>query len=182
MRRTHKRLAAGAALMAALALGACGSSSTTVGAGGSTTSSTGSGASSSTASIPSGTQTTVATTAPTSSTTAGGLATEVVSDCATGAYKPARIVATCPTTKVVVTDISWTTWTASAASGTASAQVDGCQPTCAAQSAVPYPATVALSDPVSSARGPRFSRLTLTWSGKGPFGHPSDAYALVTSA
>jgi hypothetical protein len=79
---------------------------------------------------------------------------------------------------VVVTGIVWSTWTASAAAGRGIAQVNPCQPTCAARSAQPYPVQAALSDPVASANGPHFRQLTLVWSNGRPFGHPSDSYAL----
>jgi len=119
--------------------------------------------------------------ASTTPATVAGQATTVVADCGSGAYQPARIVVTCADAAVVATEIRWSRWTVAAAAGTSVVQVDACRPTCAAQSAKPYGAHVALSEPVQTGQGPRFSHLTLTWTGPSPFGQASNSYPLATS-
>ena len=156
---------------------ACGSTSTQVG-GASTT-----GATTSTSVA----STTAASTAPTTATTTTtlvtvpGQATTVVADCGSGAYQPARIVVTCGNGAVVATEIHWSQWTVSQASGTSVVQVNTCQPSCAAQSAKPFNGRVALSDPVGTSHGPRFAHLTITWTGPLPYGQASNSYSLTTS-
>lgn len=139
----------------------------------------------STASAPtSAAPTTAATTttgpAPSSSTVAGQ-ATTVVADCGAGAYRPARIIVTCANTGVIATQIQWSTWSSSGARGTSVVEVNPCKPTCAASSDKPYSARLQLSDPVSTSSGPRFSLVTLTWSGASPYGQPSNSYQLPTT-
>jgi hypothetical protein len=123
------------------------------------------------------------TTIPTSTAVPGNSeqATTVVADCGTGAYRPARIVATCGNSGVVVTEIQWSTWTTTEAVGDSVVQVDPCKPSCAAQSAQPFDAQVTLADPVMTSQGSRFSKLTLTWKGTKPFGNAADSYSLPTS-
>ncbi|HSS10066.1 MAG TPA: hypothetical protein VLL25_09285, partial [Acidimicrobiales bacterium] len=123
-------------------------------------------------------------TIPTTTTTAPGnsdQATTVVADCGTGAYRPARIVATCGNSGVVVTEIQWSTWTTTEAVGDSVVQVDPCKPSCAAQSAQSFEAQVTLANPVMTSQGSRFSKLTLTWKGTKPFGNAADSYPLPTS-
>lgn len=123
---------------------------------------------------------TTATTVP-PPTTVAGQATTVVADCGSGAYRPARIIVTCTSTGMVATQIQWSSWSTSGASGTSVVEVNPCQPTCAASGDKPYNARLDLSGRVSTSSGPRFSRLTLTWIGTPPFGQPSNSYQLPTT-
>lgn len=149
---------------------ACGS--TTVRANGSST--TTAHPTSTSASNPSTTSTSVAT-------TVAGQATTVVADCGSGAYKPARVVVTCANAGVVATEVHWSSWTTTRAVGTSVVQVNTCKPSCAAVSAKPYPGELVLSDPVSTSHGPRFSQLTIAWTGSPPQGTATNTYALTTS-
>jgi hypothetical protein len=109
------------------------------------------------------------------------MAATVVADCGTTAYEPQRIDVTCTNSSVVATEIRWSGWSSTRATGTAVVELNRCQPTCSASSAVPYPASITLTDPVMSAGGARFSQAQITWSGSLPLGHPSDTYALSTT-
>jgi hypothetical protein len=104
----------------------------------------------------------------------------VIADCATGAYQPARIIATCPAGSVIATDIHWAQWTPTEGTGSSVVQVNPCRPTCAAVSAQPYDAKIVLSNPVLTPQGPHFSKLTIEWRGARPPADVKDSYSLPT--
>ena len=54
-----------------------------------------------------------------------------------------------------------------------------CEPSCAAGKIGTYPVTVRLSAVKASARGPWFSRLTLTWPGARPPRPAPDSFRLT---
>lgn len=126
---------------------------------------------------------TSATTSTTPTTTAGGgqLMTTVVSDCGTGAYRPAEIVVTCGDGAVVATQIQWSAWSPAQASGTAVVEVNSCRPTCSSSEPRPYPGKLLLSHRVSTSSGPHFAQLVVTWTGQAPFGQPTNTYPLKTA-
>jgi hypothetical protein len=107
-------------------------------------------------------------------------ATTVIADCGTGAYQPARIIATCPEGRVIATDIHWAQWTPTEGDGSSVVQVNPCRPSCAAISAQPYDARIVLSNPVVTRQGAHFSKLTIEWRGTRPPVDVKDGYSLPT--
>jgi len=61
----------------------------------------------------------------------------------------------------VVTGITWSSWTATGATGTGTSDIDNCVPSCAAASPNYVTATITLSDPVNG----RFTQMTETRNG-----------------
>jgi hypothetical protein len=61
----------------------------------------------------------------------------------------------------VVTGISWSSWTATGATGTGTSDIDTCVPSCAAASPDNVTTTITLSDPVNG----RFTQMTETRNG-----------------
>lgn len=104
------------------------------------------------------------------STVAGQLPT--VFDCGGGAYKPATLLVVCGVASTNVTDVQWSTWTVSGASGHGEVHLPG-HPAA--------PADLALGKVVQTGSGPQFSQLTATWTGTSPDGHPMDVFQLATA-
>jgi hypothetical protein len=97
----------------------------------------------------------------------------VAADCASASphrlsSRPSSITLACADNGWGVQDLTWTSWTSSAAAGHGMFWDKLCQPSCAAGTIGSYPVTVRLSSVKTSARGPWFSRLTLTWRGARP--------------
>lgn len=133
------------------------------------------------------TASTTATTAPASSTTVttpltvAGQATTVVADCGSGAYQPARIVIACGDGNVIATQTHWTEWLTTQAVGTSEVLINPCKPNCASSTATPpHAAKLILSAPVATTHGPRFSKVTIVWTGPSPTGTPTITYPLTT--
>lgn len=61
----------------------------------------------------------------------------------------------------VVTSITWSSWTATSATGTGTSDIDNCVPSCAAASPNPVTTTITLSDPV----GGHFTQMSETRNG-----------------
>lgn len=61
----------------------------------------------------------------------------------------------------VVQDITWSSWTATSATGSGTWNYDSCSPNCYSAPRVPYPATITLTDP----QGGMFTTMTETTSG-----------------
>jgi serine/threonine protein kinase len=61
----------------------------------------------------------------------------------------------------VVTSITWSSWTATSATGTGTSDIDNCVPSCAAASPDPVTTTITLSDPV----GGHFTQMSETRNG-----------------
>ena len=103
-------------------------------------------------------------------TVAGQLPT--VFDCGGGAYKPATLLVVCGVATTTVTNVQWSSWTASEARGQGTVNLPGHQPA---------PASLLLGSVVLSGNGPEFSRLTATWTGTSPDGHPDQVFQLATA-
>jgi hypothetical protein len=74
--------------------------------------------------------------------------------------KPAEIAYSGDATNVV-TKITWSSWTASGASGQGTSDIDSCNPNCAQAPPSLVPTTVTLSAPVNG----RFTKMTETRNG-----------------
>jgi|SRR5689334_12028778 len=108
----------------------------------------------------------------------------VVADCASAephalSREPSSIVLTCADAGLRIEGLTWTEWTASAAAGHGTLWENQCVPNCADGQFAKYPVAVALSAVRSSADGPWFSRLKLTWAGDRPPGHVPDTWTLM---
>jgi hypothetical protein len=68
-------------------------------------------------------------------------------DCEFPVQRPAEIMLTCADGGMVVTEISWQTWTQSVASGNGIYSENLCEPDCADGTRVEVPVTVKLSEP-----------------------------------
>lgn len=100
-----------------------------------------------------------------------------VPDCGAGAYRPQTLLVTCVTDGITVTGIEWSTWASSGAAGagTVHMTVGGRQES--------GQASLTLSKVEETGPGgPRFSLLTVTWTGRSPDGHASDTYQLATGS
>ena len=64
--------------------------------------------------------------------------------------------------------MSWSRWTASAATGQGSFWLKLCTPNCAEGKIGDYPASVTLSDRQTSSEGPWFRDLAITFTGTRP--------------
>lgn len=94
-------------------------------------------------------------------------------DCGAGAYRPSTLLIVCSTGGTMATGIQWTAWGTTAASGTGTVHlaVGGSEQTGSAK--------LELSDVSEQGdKGPQFSRLTVTWIGPSPDGHPTDSFPL----
>jgi hypothetical protein len=108
----------------------------------------------------------------------------VAADCASASphrlsTRPSSITLACADNGWGVQDLTWTSWTSSAAAGHGRFWDKLCQPSCAAGTIGSYPVTVRLSAVETSARGPWFSRLTLTWRGARPPRPAPDSFRLT---
>jgi hypothetical protein len=100
-----------------------------------------------------------------------------VPDCGAGAYRPATLLIVCNNGGTMATEVEWTAWSSSGASGTGTVflQIHGTQ-----QSGR---ASLQLTDVADKGTsGPQFTRLTVTWIGRSPDGHPNDTFELGNSA
>lgn len=97
-----------------------------------------------------------------------------VPNCGGGAYEPTALFIVCGGTgATMATDVIWSTWTATGATGTGSVHLTSGTSTSTA------PARLTLSQVVSGSVGPQFSLLTVTWTGTSPDGHPIDTFHLA---
>jgi hypothetical protein len=108
----------------------------------------------------------------------------VAADCASASphqmsTQPSSITLACADNGWGVQDLTWTSWTTSAAAGYGMFWDKLCQPSCAAGKIGSYPVTVRLSVVKTSARGPWFSRLTLTWPRARPPRPAPDSFRLT---
>jgi hypothetical protein len=96
----------------------------------------------------------------------------VVADCigAPGALatKPGAIVLACADNGLGVQRITWTSWTATGATGRGTLWEKLCQPNCAEGKIGYYPVQVTLSDARASASGQWFRSVALTWGSPAP--------------
>ena len=112
----------------------------------------------------------VTSSAAPATTVAGQLPT--VFDCGGGAYKPATLLIVCGPGAAMATNVRWTSWNGTGASGSGSVLLAGRSPA---------RADLQLSGVVGSGSGPQFSQLQVTWTGASPDGHPTDHFALATA-
>lgn len=92
--------------------------------------------------------------------------------------EPRSIVLTCADNGTGVEDVVWTSWTASAASGSGRLWQKDCVPDCASGGISHYAAVITLDRPVRTAKGLLFSRLIAKYTAVGPGGHASDQFRL----
>jgi len=157
--------AGGAALAFALASHPASSSGTASGSAGThsqtapatTPAVTGSSASSSSPTSPSSSSPSQSTSASASSSST---ALPVITVGSYSGMEPTEIAYSGDATNVV-TGITWSSWTATGATGTGTSDIDSCVPSCAAASPNPVTTTITLSDPVNG----RFTQMTETRNG-----------------
>ena len=91
--------------------------------------------------------------------------------CTNPSYKPGQIIVTCADANTVLKGISWKSYGSDSATGSGAANVNACDPNCAAGRFQTFPATVKLSQPKDCRRDVRkFTRLVLTYTGARPQG------------
>jgi hypothetical protein len=92
-------------------------------------------------------------------------------DCSKPTYKPTQIVVTCADANTVLKGIKWKSYGSDSAEGSGTADVNACDPNCAAGEFQQFPATVKLSNPKDCRKDVRqFTRLVLTYTGSKPPG------------
>jgi hypothetical protein len=96
-----------------------------------------------------------------------------VPNCGGGAYKPATLLIVCGVNTTTANDVTWSSWTASAAAG--SGTVHLVEP----GSTATAPGRLALSDVVNGTVGPQFTLLTVSWIGASPDGKSTDTFRLA---
>ena len=161
--------AGGAALAFALGGHSSTSSGNNAGAGGSHSASASAPAtsavtgSSAAASSPAVSASASASTSPTPTTSATPSSSATLPVLVVGGYsgmRPGEIAYSGDSTNVV-TGITWSSWTATSATGTGTSDIDNCVPSCAAASPNPVTTTVTLSDPVDG----HFTQMSETRNG-----------------
>ena len=112
--------------------------------------------------------------APSAETSATPVPEVGVSRCGTTppAVRPAQVVVVCDTRRrpVVVSEVTWSSWSQLAATGTAVVTTNDCAPTCADGFERSSAATVVLDQVVTTRGGTQFSRATLVWGPDPPEG------------
>jgi HAAS domain-containing protein len=105
----------------------------------------------------------------------------LVASCEQGvapASEPALIFFGCATSATLVDTITWTSWTATSATGYGTLRVNQCNPTCAAGTYDTYPATIRLTNPsITVANQPLFQNITVVTNLTGPVETGSDPTA-----
>ena len=102
-----------------------------------------------------------------------GSATKVLfpANCGKPTYKPKSIVVACADANNQLTHIKWQTYGTRAASGTATAKVNDCNPNCVTGKVRNFPAVVTLTRPKKCGKGvTQFTRLTETFTHRRPSG------------
>lgn len=138
----------------------------------------------STTTVSGGDSTSSTTALPTSTSAASTTATpasqvRVIADCQTASYEPATIILACGDGGISATRISWTSWAATSATGTAVIVANLCNPDCAQGSTGSFPAAITLSGVTTGSSGTIFSSLTANFAGPSPSGTPSETYSLA---
>jgi hypothetical protein len=100
----------------------------------------------------------------------GGLHVFFPNDCQQNVYKPRSITVACADANFRLTQIKWTSYGATSASGTARARIDTCDPNCVSGTFRTYPAKVSLSKVKQCGDVPQFTRLAVTFTGTRPKG------------
>jgi hypothetical protein len=95
-------------------------------------------------------------------------------DCGKPVYKPKSIIVTCGDANNQLVKIKWESYGTDAASGSATAKVNDCQPNCASGTTKSYPAVVTLTKPKNCGGGvTQFTKLVETFTGSRPTGSKS---------
>jgi len=155
--------AGGAALAFALSGHPSTSSGNNAGAGGSHSAPATSAVTSSSAAASSPAVSAAASASPTPTTSATSSSAATLPVLVVGSYsgmKPAEIAYSGDSTNVV-TGMTWSSWTATSATGTGTSDIDSCVPSCAAASPNPVTTTVTLSAPVDG----HFTQMSETRNG-----------------
>jgi hypothetical protein len=92
--------------------------------------------------------------------------------------EPASISVACADNGIGAKDLTWQSWSATSAAGSGQVWENDCTPNCAEGTINLYPASISLSDVMSSRDGPTFTMMTATYSGAEPNGHPTDTFML----
>jgi hypothetical protein len=93
-------------------------------------------------------------------------------NCGGGAYKPSTLLIVCGTSTTMATGVEWGSWTTTEARGNGTVHI------ALGGRSVSSPAALVLDHVVTSADGPQYSVLTVTWAGPSPDGRPTDTYHL----
>lgn len=104
----------------------------------------------------------------------GGKKLTFPSNCTEGlASRPSSVVVTCADAGTTVKGIKWSSWGKQTAAGIGTAEVNDCDPNCAAGETKSYPdAEVELSRPESCKSKRQYTRLELTYGEDRPKGAP----------
>ncbi|HEY6315273.1 MAG TPA: hypothetical protein VIY52_31330 [Streptosporangiaceae bacterium] len=104
----------------------------------------------------------------------------VVADCIRApqqlSIRPAVITLACADDGLGVENMTWTSWTTSAAAGKGTLWEKLCKPDCADGQIGTYPVAVTLSAVKTSSQGRWFSRLTVTWEATRPPNQTPDSF------
>jgi hypothetical protein len=103
----------------------------------------------------------------------------IVDDCNNaGRVEPRTIQLTCGDGSAVASDLAWSRWSASAATGHGVINQVSCVPNCASGKDVAYRVDLTLSKPVRTQNGAvDFTRIVVTFLGKSPDGVSTVAYS-----
>jgi hypothetical protein len=110
----------------------------------------------------------------------------VIADCGSApphrlSIRPSSITLACADNGWGIQDLTWTSWTPSAATGHGMFWDKLCQPSCAAGQIGTYPVAVRLSAVKTTGQRPWFSQLTLTWEANRPPRSVPDSFRLPPS-
>jgi hypothetical protein len=108
----------------------------------------------------------------------------VIADCGSApphrlTIRPSGITLACADNGWGVQDLTWTSWTPSAAAGHGMFWDKLCQPNCATGKIGTYPVAVRLSAVKTTGQRPWFSQLTLTWEANRPPRPAPDSFRLT---
>ena len=95
-------------------------------------------------------------------------------NCGGGAYEPSTLIVVCGINTTTVTGAKWSSWTSEQATGTGTVNLGAGHPG-------GDPASLVLSDVVTTSGGPQFSTLVVTWTGTSPDGQPTQTFHLPTA-
>ena len=91
-------------------------------------------------------------------------------DCEHNVFKPRSITVTCADANFRLTNVRWTSYTASSARGRATARIDTCEPDCVSGTFRTYRVTVTLTRARQCGDVPQFTRLAVIFQGSPPQG------------
>jgi hypothetical protein len=95
-----------------------------------------------------------------------------VSNCGHLEQHPASVVLTCADANYALAGLKWSGWATGSAAATGKVHANDCTPNCAAGKFADYPVSV-VADRLGVCKSKRvYLRLTLTYPGKRPAGHP----------